>query len=50
MFRDSEGGLIIPQIPLFEVLKKFDGQSWTDQVGSEGHVRKRYTIRQVSDG
>jgi hypothetical protein len=26
LFRDSHGGLIIPQIPLFEVLrKKFDG-------------------------
>ena len=29
MCRDSEGGLIIPQIPLLELLKKFDSHTLT---------------------
>jgi U4/U6.U5 tri-snRNP-associated protein 2 len=49
LFRDSEGGLIIPQIPLFEVLKKFDGQTWTDHVSVTSHVRKRYRILKLPD-
>lgn len=47
LFRDSEGGLVIPQVPLFEVLKKFDGHTWTDQVTSEAHVRRQYRILQL---
>ena len=42
LFRDSHGGLVIPQLPLFEALKrKFDGHSFTDHVTQEAHVRKR---------
>lgn len=48
LFKDSEGGLIIPQIPLFEVLKKIDGETWTDSVttagSSSGLIRKKYNI------
>lgn len=44
LFRDSEGGMVIPQVPLFELLKKFDGQTWTDQVTKEAHVRRCYRI------
>lgn len=47
LFRDSEGGLVIPQVPLFEVLRKFDGLTWTDQVTSEAHVRRQYRILQL---
>ena len=52
LFKDSEGGLIIPQIPLFEVLKKIDGETWTDSVtntatSSSGLVRKKYNILQL---
>ena len=52
LFKDSEGGLIIPQIPLFEVLKKIDGETWTDSVtnaasSSSGLVRKKYDILQL---
>jgi len=47
LFRDSEGGLVIPQVPLFEVLRKFDGHTWTDQVTSEAHVRRQYRILQL---
>ena len=46
LFRDSQGGMIVPQIPIFEVLKKFDGVTLTDQVASnKGHVRKQYRIK-----
>jgi len=47
LFRDSEGGLVIPQVPLFEVLKKFDGSTWTDTMTSEAHVRRQYRILQL---
>jgi U4/U6.U5 tri-snRNP-associated protein 2 len=52
LFKDSEGGLIIPQIPLFEVLKKIDGDTWTDSVtnaasSTSGLVRKKYDILQL---
>ena len=49
LFKDSQGGLVIPQIPLFEVLKKFDGETWTDQMGSGniGHCRKKYLIKEL---
>ena len=47
LFRDSEGGLIIPQIPLFQVLQKFNGQTWTDQIGVNTHTRKKYVIRKL---
>lgn len=29
LFKDSQGGNIIPQIPLFKVLDKYNGQNWT---------------------
>jgi U4/U6.U5 tri-snRNP-associated protein 2 len=51
LFKDSEGGLIIPQIPLFEVLKKIDGETWTDSVTSDasssGLVRKKYDVQSL---
>lgn len=47
LFRDSEGGLIIPQIPLFQILKKFDGNTWTDQISVNTHTRKKYVIRKL---
>eukprot|EP01038_Epipyxis_sp_PR26KG_P012592 gene12592-16885_t len=47
LFRDSHGGLIIPQIPIFELLKKFDGMKWADTVTKEAHVRKQYRIQRL---
>jgi len=49
LFKDSQGGLVIPQIPLFEVLNKFDGETWVDQVGSgaSGYCRKRYKLKEL---
>lgn len=48
LFRDSHGGLVIPQLPLFEALRrKFDGHSFTDHVSKEAHVRKRYRITRL---
>eukprot|EP01034_Spumella_vulgaris_P031445 gene31445-38837_t len=45
LFRDSHGGLVIPQIPLFQVLRKFDGNTWSDHVTNDEHVRKQYRIQ-----
>lgn len=47
LFRDSEGGLIIPQIPLFKILQKFDGQTWVDKISVNSHIRKKYIIRKL---
>lgn len=47
LFKDSQGGLVIPQIPLFEVLKKFDGHAWTDITSSTGLVRRKYSIKKL---
>ncbi len=47
LFRDSQGGLIIPQLPLFQLLSKFDGQKWSDQFTKEAHHRKQYRIKRL---
>lgn len=47
LFRDSHGGYIIPQVPLFQLLNKFDGETWVDHVTKEAHHRKRYRIKQL---
>ncbi len=44
LFRDSHGGLVIPQVPLYQLLQKFDGESWTDTVTKEAHVRRQYRL------
>lgn len=44
LFRDQEGGLVIPQVPLAQLLQKFDGSTWTDSMTSEAHVRRQYRI------
>lgn len=41
LFRDDEGGLVIPQEPLVNVLKKFDGISFADALGRNGQLQKR---------
>ena len=32
LFKDAQGGNVIPQVPLFEVLDKFNGQKWSDLI------------------
>ena len=41
LFRDEEGGLVIPQEPLVSVLKKFDGVTVTDTLGRKGLPQRR---------
>ncbi|CAN0316790.1 unnamed protein product [Ascophyllum nodosum] len=47
LFKDSQGGNIIPQIPLFKVLDKYNGENWTDVVKGGVHTRKRYALRRL---
>ena len=48
LFRDDDGGLVIPQEPLVTVLKKFDGVSFSDLVNKAGEPqRRRYRLRQL---
>jgi U4/U6.U5 tri-snRNP-associated protein 2 len=47
LFRDSHGGLVIPQVPLFQLLKKFDGETWIDQMTKDAHLRKQYRIQKL---
>ncbi len=45
LFRDENGGLVIPQEPLSNVLRKFDGVSFWDVVSASGVVqRKKYQL------
>jgi len=44
-FKDNEGGNIIPQVPLFNVLDKFNGEQFTDIVLKK--VRRRYKILEL---
>jgi len=50
LFRDEAGGLVIPQEPLVNVLKKFDGETFSDIVARSGTTqRKRYRLLKLSD-
>ena len=44
LFRDSTGGMVIPQIPLFEILKKFDGHKITETVSAGGILNRQKLI------
>ena len=39
--------MVIPQIPLFEILKKYNGHTWHDQVTHDARVRKQYRIKHL---
>jgi U4/U6.U5 tri-snRNP-associated protein 2 len=48
LFRDEDGGLVIPQEPLAAVLKKFDGISFSDAITKSGtSQRKQYRLLQL---
>lgn len=48
LFRDDEGGLVIPQEPLVRVMKKFDGLSFSDALSKSGTAqRKRYRLLEL---
>jgi U4/U6.U5 tri-snRNP-associated protein 2 len=47
LFKDTQGGNIIPQIPLFDVLTKYNGVKLTDTVRSGVQSRRRYAIKQL---
>lgn len=50
LFRDEDGGLVIPQEPLVGVLKKFDGITFSDAISKSGVAqRKRYQLRKLPD-
>ncbi|KAG7356351.1 ubiquitin carboxyl-terminal hydrolase [Nitzschia inconspicua] len=45
LFRDEDGGLVIPQEPLVTVMKKFDGVSFSEALTRSGVTqRKRYRL------
>jgi len=47
LFKDSQGGNIIPQVPLFDVLEKYNGTKYTDILRAGYQQRKRYTLLQL---
>jgi len=47
LFVDGEDGLVIPQVPIFELLNKFNGTKWTDTLQGDTHVRRKYRIIQL---
>ncbi|KAF4325071.1 hypothetical protein G195_001657 [Phytophthora kernoviae 00238/432] len=44
LFKDSQGGNIIPQIPLFTVLEKYNGSHVTHMLQSSHRLKKTYRI------
>jgi U4/U6.U5 tri-snRNP-associated protein 2 len=44
LFKDSAGGNVIPQVPLFEVLQKYNGEKYTDILRAGYQQRKRYSL------
>lgn len=49
LFKDAQGGNIIPQVPLYEVLEKFNGQKWSDLILKGKQVRRQYLIQRLPD-
>ena len=48
LFKNADGGLVIPQEPLVSVLSKFDGTSFSDAIGRGGVAQKRrYRLRKL---
>lgn len=47
LFKDSQGGIIIPQVPLYTVMEKFGGEKLMDVVKGGVHQRKRYWITRL---
>lgn len=44
LFKDSQGGMVIAQVPLFELLRKYDGVTWSEAVVAGNVVRKKYRL------
>jgi U4/U6.U5 tri-snRNP-associated protein 2 len=44
LFKDSQGGKVIPQVPLFDVLEKYNGEKYTDILRAGYQQRKRYSL------
>ncbi|DBA02478.1 TPA: hypothetical protein N0F65_010950 [Lagenidium giganteum] len=44
LFKDSQGGNIIPQVPLFTVLEKYDGKTVTHILQGSQRLKKTYSI------
>ncbi|RHY16523.1 hypothetical protein DYB36_006646 [Aphanomyces astaci] len=44
LFKDSQGGNVIPQVPLFTVLEKFDGDKITHVLHGATRQHKQYSI------
>ena len=47
LFKDTQGGNIVPQIPLFDVLTKYNGVRLTDTVRAGVQSRRRYVITKL---
>jgi len=47
LFKDDAGGLVIPQEPLVNILKKFDGVTFSDVLTANGLQRRRYKVKQL---
>ncbi|TMW60496.1 hypothetical protein Poli38472_000538 [Pythium oligandrum] len=47
LFKDSQGGNIIPQVPLFTVLEKYDGNHVTHVLQGSQRLTKTYSIKSL---
>ena len=47
LFKDSQGGNVIPQVPLCEVLEKYNGHKYTEILRAGYQQRKRYSLLEL---
>ena len=47
LFKDSQGGNVIAQVPLYELLRKFDGRTWSESVERGLVTRRRLRITRL---
>lgn len=47
LFKGDAGGLVIPQEPLVNILKKFDGVTFSDVITAQGVQRRKYKVKQL---
>lgn len=47
LFKDSQGGKVIAQVPLYELLRKYDGRSWSESVTAGVIARRRFRLTRL---
>ena len=47
LFKDSQGGKVIAQVPLYELLRKYDGRSWSESATAGTVTRRKFRLTRL---